>query len=81
MLLGYTVLVLPNRLMLSEYVHVPGGLVPFVGGLLALAVAAAAAARLGSPLGGPGALGLRVGIESPNSHSLVERSGVIVSAI
>lgn len=61
MLLGYAVLVLPNRLMLSEYVHVPGGLVPFVGGLLALAVAAAAVARLVSPLGGPAALVLRVG--------------------
>ena len=45
-LLTYTVLALPNRLLLSEYVHVPGGLEPFVGGLLALAVAIFAAARL-----------------------------------
>jgi hypothetical protein len=60
-LLGYAVVALPNRLMLSEYVHVPGGLVPFVGGLLALAVAAAAVARLVSHLGGPAALVLRAG--------------------
>lgn len=46
MLLGYTVIALPNRLMLSDYVHVRGGLEPFVGGLLALAVATAAVARL-----------------------------------
>jgi hypothetical protein len=44
-LLTYTVVALPNRLLLSEYVHVPGGLEPFVGGLLALAAAALAAAR------------------------------------
>ena len=45
-LLTYMVAALPDRLLLSEYVHVPGGLVPFVGGLLALALAVFAAARL-----------------------------------
>ena len=45
-LLVYTVLALPNRLMLSDYVHVPGGLEPFVGGLLALALATFVVARL-----------------------------------
>lgn len=59
-LLGYVVVALPNRLMLSEYVHVPGGLVPFVGGLLALAVAAFAAARLAPPAAPAAAGVLRV---------------------
>lgn len=45
-LLVYTVVALPNRLMLSDYVHVPGGLEPFVGGLLALALAIFVVARL-----------------------------------
>lgn len=45
-LLAYTVIALPTRLMLSDYVHVAGGLEPFVGGLLALALAIAVVARL-----------------------------------
>jgi hypothetical protein len=45
-LLVYMVVALPTRLMLSDYVHVPGGLEPFVGGLLALALAMLAVARV-----------------------------------
>jgi hypothetical protein len=59
-LLAYTVLALPNRLMLSDYVHVTGGLEPFVGGLLALAVATFAVARLVAAHGGPASVVLRV---------------------
>ena len=59
-LLAYVVLALPNRLMLSDYVHVPGGLEPFVGGLLALAVAILAVARVAATAGAPAAAVLRV---------------------
>lgn len=45
-LLVYTVIALPTRLMLSDYVHEPGGLEPFVAGLLALALAIFVVARL-----------------------------------
>lgn len=59
-LFTYIVIALPNRLMLSEYVHVPGGLVPFVCGLLALAVGTSAVARLVQAHGGPAVSVLRV---------------------
>lgn len=45
-LLGYTQLALPRRHLLSDYVHVVGGLEPFVAGLLALAAACFALASL-----------------------------------
>jgi hypothetical protein len=59
-LLVYTVVALPTRLMLSDYVHVPGGLEPFVGGLLALALAILAVARLAAAHDRAAAVVLRV---------------------
>ena len=59
-LLIYTVVALPNRLMLSDYVHVRGGLEPFVGGLLALALAILVVARLAADHDRAAALVLRV---------------------
>lgn len=59
-LLTYMVVTLPDRLMLSDYVHVAGGLEPFVGGLLALAVAALAVSRLAAPGCRGAAVALRV---------------------